>query len=401
MVVGSHKNPVDRTISEIESLVANGAYLQAVVLCKKLCSGLCTDARPWLIMGAIHGQNNDVVQAERCTRQALAIDPGLGSAHYNLGILLLRQQKPRDAESCLRRAMALRPADAKIYNELGNALRMQHSIKAAMAAYRKAIQLRPGFRDAQFNLGNLFLNINDLHSALGCFRTAYQCDHEFIKAKAMEAIVLEKQDDIDGAFRCLEPWLGREVVEPAIADAFAAVSIHLNREREAIDCLIKAIQADQCENDNRSGLYSRLGALQERLQQYDNAFKSYSKANQLMTIADNAEKFILGLNQSRKIFSKSAMNSAPRAASGGEALIFIVGMPRSGTSLIEQILSVHTQVRAGGELSLMARLAEDVFSELSSGNSRSMDIAGLNQPSVERYADKYWCGRTAYRQDTA
>ena len=380
----------DEGLSEIESLIACGDFSLARTLCEKLCSDSCEDARPWFLLGAIYGQQNSVVQAERCMRRALSLDPRMGAAHYNLAILLLRQQKPLEAESCLRRAKEFRPSDAAIYNELGNVLAMQDRIKEAVLAYRKAIQLRPGFRDALFNLGTLFLDMDDLHSALGCFRSAYDCDHSFIKAKAMEAIILEKQGNIGDAFHCLEPWLGREDIDPAIANAFAAVSLHLGKESEAINCLKKVIQSGQCENDNRSGLYFRLGALQERLKKYDAAFETYSKANELEAVPDNAETFILDLKRSRQIFTKEAIDSVPRAAQNGAGLIFIVGMPRSGTSLIEQMLSVHSQVLAGGELALLARLAEDIFMNLSEGKASSaIDITGLTQESVAHYAYRY------------
>ena len=327
-------------------------------------------------------------------RQALAIDPERESAYYNLAVLLLLQQNPEEAEQCLDRAIKLRPADAINYNELGNALEMQGKTGSAIAAYRKAIELQPRFRDAYFRLGELFRGQNDLHSALGCFRSAYDCDHGFVRAKAMEALVLERLGDIDTAYQCLEPWLKRKTVEPVLADVFAAVSIHLNKEREAIDYLKRTIEAQPSDD---LWHFFWLGKLQERLQQYDSAFQSYTKANELAPIADNAENFILNLRQARRIFPKSAMSSAPRAASGGGALIFIVGMPRSGTSLVEQILSTHSQVLAGGRACADGQACRGyLFGGCKDGwrhySPEPAFSRALCTPAPGHNAGKYWLG---------
>ena len=374
------------TLEQVQSLVKVGSYDEAATLCERICAEPDADARVWHILGAIHGQNNNVVQAELCTRQALAIDPALGAAHHNLAILLQRQGKPEEAEQCLLQALRTRPADAVLYYELGNIFRAAGKYNKAVLAYRQAIKLAPAYRDAHFNLGQTFLDMKDRHSALGCMRAAYACDGSFVKAKAIEAIILEMQGDIEAAWRCLEPWSNRETVEPVFADAFASVSRHIGREQQAIDFLTRVIEKDDTPAGELSGLYFRLGHLQERLQQYAAAFRSYTQANRLSDAPDNAERFIRSMRTARQGFTKAVMASNSPSGVKGEALVYIVGMPRSGTSLVEQILSAHSQLVAGGELAYLAVLAQDVMADLSAPNEHP---GGLDPQAIEHYARRH------------
>ena len=79
-----NNNEVRPTLEQIQSLVKVGSYKEAAALCERLCAEPNVDARVWHILGAIYGENDDVVRAELCARKALAIDPALGAAHHNL-----------------------------------------------------------------------------------------------------------------------------------------------------------------------------------------------------------------------------------------------------------------------------------------------------------------------------
>ena len=377
---------VKPSLLKIQLLVKDGNLVEAAVLSERMCSEPTVDARVWQILGAIHGRNNNLEQAEFCTRQALSIDPTLSRAHHNLVILLQRQGKLEMAEQCLKEALRIRPSDATLYNELGNTYRIAGKDIGAVNSYRKAIDLEPTFRDAHYNLGNTFLDIQDLHGALGCMRAAYACDSNFVKAKAMEALILEKQGDIKGAWQCLEPWSGRDAVEPIFADAFAVVSKHLGKEQQAIDYLISSIRRKETPKEVLSGLYYRLGSLQEHLRQYDEAFYSYKQANILSEKPDNSDEFIRTIHEVRQIFTKHRMASRLNLAFSGESLVYIVGMPRSGTSLVEQILSAHSKIVAGGELSCLSQLAQSVMPELTERNEQ---INSLDLQTIKHYSRRH------------
>ena len=385
-----NNNEVRPTLEQIQSLVKAGSLKEAAALCERLCAEPDVDARIWHILGAIYGENNDVVRAELCARKALAINPALGAAHHNLAIFLIRQHKLKEAGQCLEQALALRPEDASLHYKLGTVLRMEGRESEAIIAFRQAIKINPRYRDAYYDLGNVFLDIRDLHSALGCMRAAYACDNSFVRAKAVEARILELQGDIEAAWHCIMPLLGKDVVGPevALATAFAVVSVHIGKESEAIDYLQKTIVADKGGDYNHAGLYFHLGKLQERTQQYSAAFQSYSKGNELSVVPNNADEFIGRMHLERDSYAKAALTSMPRATSGGKGLIFIVGMPRSGTSLVEQILSVHTRVRACGELGLLGALSDEVLLEIQ-GKGEDADISSLDPQSAERHRQGY------------
>lgn len=383
----SEKPVQANTLEDIHLLLEAASFDAATALCEKMCAEPVVDARVWQILGALYGQNNDDVRAESCTRQALAIDPGLVSAYRNLVILLQRHDRLAEAEQHIQQALKLQRADATLHFELGNIYKNTGKLYKAVDCYREAIRLAPRYRDAHFNLGSTFLELKDLHSALGCMRASFACDHNFVKAKAMEANLLEMQGDIEGAWKCLEPWLDRATVEPVFADAFASVSKYLGKELQAIDLLEKAVSDRQTPAGELPGLYCRMGNLQEKMQQYDKAFRSYTLANQLSDVPDNAGQFIRSMHDARRILTQEVMAAPGRQGKDGAALVFIVGMPRSGTSLVEQILSAHSRLVAGGELAYLSQLAQELLPLLDTQAAPGNPDYPAMQGPVRRYVN--------------
>ena len=353
-------------------------------------------ADAWLNLGGLLLNKGDAAEAERCHRQAVALDPANPVAHHNLGAALLVLQAHQQAEQCFREALRLQPGYAEAWNGLGLAQSAQGSLDEAAASFRRALALKPDYAEAHNSLGYTLLEQDRLEEAAAEVRAAMAAKPGFLQARVNLAIIMVEQEDFDEALKIYDQILRDQPGHAAALAGKAAVLDRLGRRDEAAKIVmpfaetgalphamislygrlsraageqekalapLKSIQASGTAAENaQRDLHFALGDLYDDLGQYDRAFEHYAAGNALrrtdydpQSTADRTDRIIA-------TFSRERLAALPRAAvradMPSDLPIFIVGTPRSGTSLVEQILSCHPEVRAAGELRHMMRLAE-------------------------------------------
>jgi tetratricopeptide (TPR) repeat protein len=263
-------------------------------------------------------------EAVACCRRALELRPDFAEAHYNLGNALRDQGKHDDAIACYRRALELKPDYAKAHNNLGNSLKDAGRLEEALACYRRALELKPDFAEAHGNLGSAWEEIGDLLNAERSFRAALQHDPRFAFAHHKLAELLGgelPESDLNAQHRLLE--------ESDLTDS-QRMLLHFGLAR-VLDARGEFAEA--------AGHLDRANALQlanwrKRGQFYDSAEHDLFIAR---TIAACTADFLAGI-------AGFGLES--------ELPVFIVGLPRSGTTLVEQILASHSRVFGAGEIKL-------------------------------------------------
>ncbi len=284
-------------------------------------------------------------EAIACYRRALELNPDFATAHGNLGNALKDQGRLDDAIACYRRALELKPDDAVVHNNLGKALKDQGKQDEAVACYHRALELKPGFADAHSNLGKTLEEIGDLQGAEDSFRTALGHNSRFILAHFQLATLLGgklPEQDLAVQRRLLE--------EQELTDA-QRVLLHFSLAH-VLDA--RGEYAEAAEHLDR-GNALQLSELRKCGKEYDP--KDY-------------ELFIT------RIIGVSTPDFFQRVRGFGvesELPVFVVGLPRSGTTLIEQILASHSQVFGAGEI-LFVR---DTMAAL--GGQDAHFIQGLDQ----------------------
>ena len=268
--------------------------------------------------------------AARVLQGVLTANPRDAVAASRLGNIALEQGQPEKAIAALERSIALNPNDGEAQNMLGQAYQDTAQPQKAEAALRKAIALKPGYADPWNNLGNVLKELGRMDEALAAFEQAIAIRPDMFAAYANLADVKTYQSSDDHHLQILERY---------------------------------AAGADSLPELRQINLHFALGKAYDDLKRYDDAFVHFLKANALKraSVRYDEESVMKFFRRLREVFDAGLLQ---RLAGGGYASaqpIFVLGMPRSGTTLIEQIVASHSGVRPGGELRDFSRVVAAHF----------------------------------------
>ena len=385
-------------------------------------------------MGAALRRLGQPAEAAECYRRAIALEPDLAEAHNNLGNALRDQGHLDPALASYRRALELNPNLADAHCNLGNALRDLGHLQEALTRYQHAIELDPSRPEPHNNLANTHLDLMQLDQAEASYRKALQLKPDYIHAHTSLARVLRQQGRAAAAEETCRRALNLKPDSADIADipetadsadtvAFLA-ELHADRgEFSEAEALFKrALEIDPDLPAARAGLvhcrrmtaadsawlpaaqrllarrlplrqeiYLRfaMGKYFDDLQDYPNAFENYRHANELTRkhapIFDRSD-FTRQIDRICDTGTPEWLRRVHNPNESSERPIFIVGMPRSGTSLAEQILASHPQAFGAGELSFWHEAAT-VFDESPLHEStQASTITGLAQTYLRQLA---------------
>ncbi|MFC3653647.1 sulfotransferase [Dyella humi] len=292
------------------------------------------------------------VEAEPHLRKALLAHPNSPPIHNALGVVLYGQTRLTEAAESFRRAIVLVPNDAEAHANLGNALRELGQFAEAEASYQRAILLNDQFARAYFDFGGLMYVQERYAEAEQHYRRAFELKTDYAEACNNLGRSIRRQGRLDEARGYFETALG---IDPESVEAYcnlASLRSFTPAHTEPARLEKLAFKLPSLSEHMRIRYWFSLGKMREDLGHYDDAFDAYAQGSGLKytQLAPNEAAKIALIDNLRATFDARFFASRPAPSSSGKAPIFIVGMPRSGTSLIEQILSTHPDVYGAGEL---------------------------------------------------
>lgn len=310
-------------------------------------------------------QSGQPGQAIAPLRRALRIEPDNAQSHYNLALASASLGQFEQAATHFRKTALLDPGNVEAANGLGNALRLLQRHDEAHKWLARALQLQANHPGA---LTNLSLLLNDegigaqkagnIDAALSAFERAAAIQPQHIQAWVNLGLTREQSGDLDGSATAYQHAVK---AGPDFADAHFYLA-HL-RSHSSTPAEIEAME--QLFRDTRKKVTERirlafgLGFALESRGEFSRAFRYMNAGHQLQAMAQP-----FSLDREREIFERIRMlfdgtRYDPQTSSGApdEHVVFVAGMPRSGTTLAEQVLASHPEVRARGESMALARAA--------------------------------------------
>jgi Tfp pilus assembly protein PilF len=319
-------------------------------------------------------------------RRAALLQPLNATIQHDLGLACLEAGNLADAVAALQQAIAANPRYTDAFFRMGIALENQGNLPAAIAAYDRATELLPSLTEAWFRAGALVYLLGHRDAAIGCFRRAAVTggNTSFGRLGKARALLTEDRNQeaeqvlrrtlkLDSKNAMAHDLLGnllsefgrfdeaRECFEHAVAMApqLAGCYYDLVRCRPITtgdDVLLQRMEAalatPRLEAEQRVRLHLALGKAADDLGDYGFAMRHFDAADDVRrcSLAFDSDAFAMEIDQLIARCTPEVIARAAELGSSDPTPVLILGMPRSGTTLVEQIISNHPEVGAGDEL---------------------------------------------------
>jgi tetratricopeptide (TPR) repeat protein len=349
-------------------------------------------------------------EGEEQLRRAIELKPDYAEAHYNLGNALAAQSRLDEAVTHYRRTIALAPNFANAHNNLAIALERQGKLDEAAAQFARVLDIEPQHASAHYNLGNMLRAECEYDAAIAHYREALAGRPDFADGWNNMGVAFAERGDLDAARDAY-----RKSVEADPTRAAYHRNLASHKHFEPGDPQLAVLEElarnpQRVPERERIDLPFALGKAYADLEQHERSFRHLLAGNALKRerIEYDEAAAMAYMGRIRATFSAELMRARAGAGDPAPAPVFVVGMPRSGTTLIEQIIASHPKAAGAGELFDLDNLARSVpgFPEAVSGMSGE-ELARLGAryvaairaiaPAAERVVDKmpwnfHFCG---------
>jgi len=354
-------------------------------------------------LGLVLFQLGQVDQAVEAFKTAIGIDSSEPGYHNNLGVVMEAMGRLEDAIPCFRASLELAPGQAEVNNNLGAALHAQGELEEAERFLTAAAGIDASISNVSYNLSRLYVDqgrldeavtaagraieqnprhpeyhtalgaaqraAGDLEASLNSLRAAVAIDPshaESLNDLGVCLLVLGRFDEAESSFRRAldaEPRLAIAHENLARARRFG------EEDRKQIEFVESLASASNQTDKGQVHLHFALGKMLDDVGEYDRAFAHFQTANALEHKgmhfdAESGRSFVA---RSRESVDGALVEEKRAIGNPSETPIFIVGMLRSGTTLVEQILASHPLIHGGGELEYFRRVAAELPERLGSG----------------------------------
>jgi tetratricopeptide (TPR) repeat protein len=319
-------------------------------------------------------------------RDAALLQPSNAIIQHDLGLACLEVGDVPDAIAALQRAVASNPRYTDAHFRLGIAFEKLGNFGGALAAYDSATKLLPSLTEAWFRAGGLVYTLGHVGEAVGCFRRAAATGGRTSFGRLGEARALAIEDRNQEAEQVLREMLVADPWDAMAYDLLGSVLSELGRFDEACACfertiaiapqlagsyydlvrcrpvtngdngLLQGMQAalstPGLELGQRQRVHLAIGKAAEDLGDYALAMQHFDAADAVRRGAASFDSAAFSIMIDRLIArcAPELIARAPELGNSDATPVLIIGMPRSGTTLVEQIVSMHPEVGAGGEL---------------------------------------------------
>ena len=307
-----------------------GQHARAEMHLKKALEQSPKMATAYLNLGNVYRSSGQLTAAEKNYRRAIRLKPGLADAYGNLSLVQSNLGRAEDAEKTARKGIKVKPRYGLMHSRLASALDRQGLFDEAIAAHKKAIELQPGLAGPHLDLAYSLAGNGHIEQANASYKEVLKLDPQNVRA-------------LDGLVRL---------------NRFTDYNDHI-RNMEA------RVGSNRLSEPDRMLLIFSLAKVFEDIGDFARAFEYLQRGNAL-----NRKSFTYSMATTNSMFSdiEEAFSAEAFSRFSGAGLaddtpIFILGMPRSGTSLAEQIVSSHPDVVGAGELSIMNTIAGKFVSD--------------------------------------
>lgn len=357
---------VDPLLQESGQAIAQRRFVHAEVLLQQYLAKSPTDVEALRQLAQVFNEREDHPEAERLLGECLRLEPGFSRARFDLANILQQQQKPAPALPLLDRLLELDPADYEFRSLRASTLRLLGDTRRAIAVHAQLLAELPDNKNAWLASGH-----------------ALRADGQFAEAIAAYRKAVE--------------------IDPAFGEAcFSLANMKTFRFTDGeIDAILGQLARAELGDEARWHFEFALGKAFEDLKDYEKSFTHYARGNaqRRANLVFDSELRSRQVLRSMSVYTREFF--AARQGWGIQAVdpIFILGLPRSGSTLLEQILASHSDVEGTRELPDVPGFANELGArKMAVGPDSYPDtVAALTRPQIDAFGARYLEQTRAYR----
>ena len=347
------------------------------------------NAGAWNNLGLVLSDLGRLHDAIASFNQALRLCPEYVAALSNLGLALHALGRYEDARQVYLRARHLAPNDPSVENNLGLTLCQLQMTEDALSCFRKAIELKPDYDDAYHNMGCAHLARIDLDLASESFTEALRLTPPRDDSAVELGVIKVHRGQFDNAVTRFRQALQ---LNPNCTSALYQLSmLHDNAvDGNDLSRLRELSTNSEIGVDDRLLAHFALANTLDRRDEFDEAFANYAAGNALKRVRFDPDWHAAYIDRLMQSLSRETAASTTRLRAAEETqFVFIIGMPRSGTTLVEQIISRHPDAFCCGELAVVSRLAQRISQFLDDSRDWPESLNSLNSGAIQQLRDQF------------
>ena len=299
-------------------------------------------------LGSVLNELEKIDEGERYLRKALNINPDSPMALNNLGNILSKKRNYSESEFCYRKAIEKKSDFSLAYNNLGSLLSRQGKLSEAEEFTEKAIVYNPKFELAYVNLGTIKIDLDKSSEAEELFLSAIEINKNYNYAYSNLFRLYEKTNNLNKLKTKIESLKENKDIINEILMFKARISFR-KKDFKMAKTLIDQVSNDWLKNTDHSTnlLYWSFKAfIEEKFKNYDEAYKCFEKSQLNLKYEDCDPKVFLNyINTYRKnLDNKAYFTQTKKTKIFNNSPVFLIGFPRSGTTLLDTILRSHSEI---------------------------------------------------------
>ena len=319
------------------------------------------------ILGACYKQLGQLSDAEKMFKNAFSIKPDYAEAHFNYGIVQKDLGRIDAAIESYQNAISILPNYPDAHNNLGNAFKSIGMYAHAIESYEWAVAYKPEFEEAFNNLGVVQCDVGLQHLAIKNFEKAYSLNSNFFEALFYLGVAHKDLGNKSVAISTFEKLLEIQSHNTKVLRNLCEVKKFKKSDSKLINKMESLLNSDKINQSELIDLNFALSNVYEDLGDIDTQFKYLSDGNKLRKalLSYSIESSIKLFNTIKDVFDDLPTLTNNELSQSSLRPIFIVGMPRSGTSLVEQIVASHNEAHGAGELEFSTQIFSSIIANIS------------------------------------
>ncbi|GMQ89076.1 MAG: tetratricopeptide repeat protein [Gammaproteobacteria bacterium] len=343
----------------------------------------------WMLLGQACEATGATGHAINSYKQAVALQPVSEKALHALGGVQLKSKMWLDAGNVYASLLELNPGDSVCISNLGIALSHAYQYERLVDLLEPVALNNPEALEPNYYVAFAHTELGEVEDALTFFNRVLDAHPGHAESIVGLAGIYNFKGRYEEALEIIRPLTSSRPDVAGVALVFAAIAPRFKLFREAIALLERHIDNPKLSDHTRANVAVTLGNLYDKQGDFDRAFRYIKRGNELNSPGFDREHHLEGIEVLEALYTEASITTLPVSGSDSNQPIFIIGMPRSGTTLVEQILASHSQVFGAGELKYIQNYCFELHNMQIDGKAFPFCLTDVSPEELLRISKDY------------